>query len=96
MDGLPQPDPQRRLRPSGELPRFYAHNYQRFFHFAHHRHTKIAGQDPELLVQKPWTFWSYLKFVAGLALWIALIRNTVEHAFGHAPEPFLKKRSGAS
>ena len=74
------------------FPRFYAHNYQRFFHFAHHRHTKVAGHDPELLVQKPWTFWSYLKFMAGLALWIAQVRNIVEHAFGHAPEPFLREK----
>ena len=50
------------------FPRFYAHNYQRFFHFAHHRHTKVAGRDPELLVQKPWTLVGYLGFVAGPAL----------------------------
>ena len=74
------------------FPRFYAHNYQRFFHFAHHRHTKVADQDPELLVQEPWNFMGYLKFVAGLALWIALIRNVVEHAFGHAPELFLREK----
>ena len=74
------------------FPRFYAHSYQRFFHFAHHRHTKVAGYDPELLVQKPWTFMGYLNFATGLALWIALIRNVVEHACGHAPEPFLKKK----
>ena len=74
------------------FPRFYAHNYQRFFHFAHHRHTKVAGYDPELLVQKPWTFVAYLNFVAGLTLWIALIRNVVEHACGHAPETFLREK----
>ena len=74
------------------FPRFYAHNHQRFFHFAHHRHTKVAGHDPELLLQEPWTLWSYLKFVAGPALWIAQVRNLAEHALGHAPEPFLKER----
>ena len=74
------------------FPRFYAHNYQRFFHFAHHRHTKVAGRDPELLVQKPWTLVGYLGFVAGPALWIAQVRNVVEHACGHAPEPFLREK----
>ena len=76
--------------------RVYAHSYQRFFHFAHHRHTKVAGHDPELLAQKPWTLWGYLKFVAGPAYWIAQVRGTVEHAFGHAPEPFSGRRSVAS
>ena len=72
--------------------RLYPNNYQRYLHFAHHRHTKVAGLDPELLAQKPWTFGSYLNFVAGPAYWFAQVRNTVEHAFGHAPEPFLKER----
>ena len=72
--------------------RLYANNYQRYLHFAHHRHTKVAGLDPELLAQKPWTFGSYLNFVSGPAYWIAQVRNTVEHAFGHAPESFLKER----
>ena len=72
--------------------RLYPNSYQRFLHFTHHRHTKVAGLDPELLAQKPWTLWRYLDFLAGPAYWIAQIRNTVEHAFGHAPEPFLREK----
>ncbi len=72
--------------------RLYPNSYQRFLHFTHHRHTKVAGLDPELMAQKPWTLWSYVNFVAGPAYWIAQIRNTVEHAAGHAPEPFLREK----
>ena len=72
--------------------RLYPNSYQRFLHFTHHRHTKVAGLDPELLAQKPWTLWSYVNFVAGPAYWIAQVRNTVEHAAGHAPEPFLREK----
>ena len=72
--------------------RLYPNNYQRYLHFAHHRHTKVAGLDPELLAQRPWTFGSYLNFVSGPAYWIAQVRGTVGHALGHAPEPFLKER----
>ena len=72
--------------------RLYPNSYQRFLHFTHHRHTKVAGLDPELLAQKPWTLWSYVNFVAGPAYWIAQLRNTVEHAAGHAPEPFLREK----
>ena len=75
--------------------RLYPNSYQRFLHFDHHRHTKVAGRDPELLAQKPWTLWGYLNFMAGPAYWIAQIRNTVEHAFGRTPEPFLKKKERA-
>ena len=74
------------------FPRVYPNSYQRFLHFTHHRHTKVAGRDPELLAQKPWTIWGYLNFVAGPAYWIAMIRNTVEHAFGHVPEAYLRER----
>ena len=72
--------------------RIYPNSYQRFLHFTHHRHTKVAGKDPELLAQKSWTFWGYLNYLAGPAYWIAQTRNTVEHAFGHVPETYLKDK----
>ncbi|MBT3401847.1 MAG: rhizopine catabolism protein [Rhodospirillaceae bacterium] len=72
--------------------RIYPNSYQRFLHFTHHRHTKVAGLDPELLAQKPWTFWGYLNFLAGPSYWIGQIRITVGHALGHAPEAFLKEK----
>jgi fatty acid desaturase len=72
--------------------RIYPNSYQRFLHFTHHRHTKIAGLDPELLAQKPWTIWGYLNFLAGPSYWIGQVRITVGHALGQAPEPFLKEK----
>ena len=70
--------------------RLYPNTYQRLLHFTHHRHTKVAGRDPELLAQKPWTLWGYLSFSAGAGYWIAQLRSAAGHALGHVPEPFLK------
>lgn len=72
--------------------RLYPNSYQRYLHFAHHRHTKVAGLDPELLVQKPWTFAGYLDYVTGVRYWPLQLWSIVDHALGRAPEPFLKER----
>jgi len=72
--------------------RIYPNSYQRFLHFTHHRHTKSAELDPELLPQKPWDLWGYLSFLAGPSYWIGRITITAGHAFGHAPEYFLKEK----
>jgi fatty acid desaturase len=39
------------------------------FHFAHHRHTQIPGQDPELDMERPDTVSAYLRRIAGLPYW---------------------------
>jgi fatty acid desaturase len=39
------------------------------FHFAHHRHTQIPGQDPELDMERPHTPGAYLQRIAGLPYW---------------------------
>src|SRR5476651_151016 len=36
------------------------------FHLAHHRHTQIAGLDPELLTAPPDTLWQYAARILGV------------------------------
>jgi fatty acid desaturase len=39
------------------------------FHFAHHRHTQIPGQDPELDMEPPGTLGAYVRRIAGVPYW---------------------------
>ena len=39
------------------------------FHFAHHRHTQLPGQDPELDMESPDTLGAYLRRIAGVPYW---------------------------
>src|SRR3984957_14267205 len=39
------------------------------FHFAHHRHTQIPGQDPELDMESPNDLASYIRRIIGVPYW---------------------------
>jgi len=39
------------------------------FHFAHHRHTQIAGQDPELDMESPNSRRAYIRRIIGVPYW---------------------------
>ncbi len=39
------------------------------FHLAHHRHTQIVGQDPELLAPEPTTLGGYVLRILGVPFW---------------------------
>jgi fatty acid desaturase len=39
------------------------------FHFAHHRHTQIPGQDPELDMESPDTLGAYMLRIVGVPYW---------------------------
>lgn len=39
------------------------------FHFAHHRHTQIPGQDPELDMESPNTLRAYVRRIVGVPYW---------------------------
>lgn len=39
------------------------------FHFAHHRHTQIAGQDPELDMEAPDDLGAYVRRILGVPYW---------------------------
>jgi fatty acid desaturase len=44
------------------------------FHLAHHRHTQIAGQDPELDTPQPHDLRAYAERVLGVAYWLLRLR----------------------
>lgn len=66
------------------LPR----EYFRAFHFAHHRFTQDAANDPELATPKPADLRQYLWHVSGLPYWISGFRGLVARAGGTLPESF--------
>ena len=46
------------------------------FHFAHHRHTQIAGQDPELDMAAPDDLGAYVRRILGVPYWrLRLLRH---------------------
>ena len=66
------------------LPR----EYFRAFHFAHHRFTQDAANDPELATPKPSTMGGLIWHVTGIPMWIALLRGLLARASGRLAEPF--------
>ncbi len=71
-------------------------DYFRFFHFAHHRHTQDAANDPELASPKPATRGQWLLHVSGWRYWRAQVAGLIAHALGRTPEPFLAAPRAAS
>lgn len=49
-------------------------DFYRAFHLAHHRHTQIPGQDPELAAIAPDTLGGYLVRLASLSFWRLRLR----------------------
>ena len=64
----------------------------RAFHLAHHRHTNIPGQDPELEGGKPETLWAWLWHVSGMPIWISQTRTLVALAHGAFNAPYMSDR----
>ncbi|HTO83054.1 MAG TPA: fatty acid desaturase [Methylomirabilota bacterium] len=69
--------------------------YFRYFHFAHHRYTQDADNDPELAAPKPASFGAWLLYVSGWVYWRAQIGGTLGHAIGRTPERFLTQGNRA-
>src|ERR1700710_1667326 len=63
----------------------YPARWDRYFHFAHHRHTQDPERDPELLARGPYTPLSYAIYVAGFTYWYGRIRSTLRMAAGIPP-----------
>jgi fatty acid desaturase len=61
----------------------------RYFHFAHHRHTNIEGQDPELDGAKPETRTAWVWHVSGLPYWVSQARLVWGLAMGRVSAPYL-------
>ncbi|QFT82883.1 Delta(12)-fatty-acid desaturase [Roseovarius sp. THAF27] len=66
----------------------------RYFHLAHHRHTNIPGEDPELLAgAKPEGWRAYLWHVTGLPFWAAMLTRTLRNAAGVDPGDYVPERA---
>jgi fatty acid desaturase len=63
----------------------YPARWDRYFHFAHHRHTQDPARDPELLSRGPYTPMSYALYIMGFTYWYARARNTLRISFGRLP-----------
>lgn len=68
---------------------FFPRDYDRFQHFAHHRHTQDWEKDAELLTRGPYRLVPYLLYFFGLTYWTGRWQRIARHAAGIAPEPFL-------
>lgn len=62
----------------------------RAFHLAHHRHTQIPGEDPELDDKTVDTWPRYLWHVSGLKYWLGAVRALVTHALGRVPDRYVQ------
>lgn len=65
----------------------------RYFHLAHHKHTHVPGQDPELEGAAITTRWQWLRHVSGIPYWIAQARLLVLLATRRAKAPYLPVRA---
>jgi fatty acid desaturase len=67
-------------------------NWFRAFHFAHHRHTQIAGLDPELEAKAVETWPDYLIHLSGWRFWKSAVLLILRNAAGRAAAPFVPPR----
>jgi fatty acid desaturase len=63
----------------------YPARWDRYFHFAHHRHTQDWEMDPELLIRAPYSKVSWLLNMSGLLYWCGRVTSTCKCAFGVLP-----------
>ncbi len=69
--------------------RLFPTEYQRSWHFAHHRNTKDPDKDSEILGDGKLTLGRYLWFLAGIDYWTYRIGVLLRVARGRKIEPFL-------
>jgi fatty acid desaturase len=67
----------------------------RLFHFAHHRFTHDAGNDPELDPAKARTLAGYLAYMSGLPVWRSLAGGLIVNAMGRNDDPFVGAKEHA-
>ena len=70
------------------FPRLFPSDYQRAWHFVHHRHTKDPERDSEMIGQQPWTIGRYLFSMTGLPFWRSRISAAIRVALGRMDEPY--------
>lgn len=69
---------------------FLPAKYFRTFHFAHHRYTNDADNDPELALEKPSTLGEYCWAMTGIpSYWLPQLKLLASHAAGNVSAPFI-------
>ena len=63
----------------------YPARWERWFHFAHHRHTQDPNKDPELLARAPYTLGRYLLTLTAIAYLYRRVRLVLGLAAGRVP-----------
>ena len=63
--------------------------YFRYFHFAHHRHTQDADNDPELASPRPHDPWSYAWYLSGIPYWRSAFQAVFTNAIGRTLPNFV-------
>ena len=67
----------------------YPRDYERWYHFEHHRHTQDWQRDPELLTRGgPYTLWTYLPYLFGITYWSGRIKRLFVIAWGDTADYF--------
>ncbi|NKC11972.1 MAG: rhizopine catabolism protein [Gammaproteobacteria bacterium] len=67
----------------------YPRDYERWFHFEHHRHTQDWQRDPELIARgRPYTLTAYLLYLFGITYWTGRIKRLWMTALGVTAEYF--------
>jgi fatty acid desaturase len=69
----------------------YPRDYERWYHFQHHRHTQDWDKDPELMGRAPYTLGSYLLYLSGISYWIGRVRRLGAQVLGEVSENFFTR-----
>lgn len=72
---------------------FYPRDFERWYHFEHHRHTQDWERDPELLSRgAPYTLGTYLPYLFGITYWSGRLKRLVIVALGETAPYFTPKQ----
>lgn len=71
----------------------YPRDYERWFHFQHHRHTQDWDKDAELIARGgPYTLGTYLPYLIGVTYWTGRIQRLFQVAMGTTASYFSKRQ----
>lgn len=72
----------------------YPRDYERWYHFEHHRFTQDWEKDPELISQGgPYTLWTYLPYLVGITYWTGRVERLIRVALGQTADYFTEKQA---
>ena len=72
----------------------YPRDFERWYHFEHHRNTQNWKSDPELISRgQPYTLYSYLPYLIGVTYWTGRIQRLFSVAFGKTAPYFKEKQA---